>query len=226
MLFSNLLYCFLEGLQTNHVYENVNCYIAPLVWNKPHYFSDENPVYLVLTSFDLLVKSPDVTQNKVNPSLASTQMPGLLAHSCELLVDFRYCFMWLLTNCPHRRFSVINPSNTSYSFSWTNEDMLDGTPEGVNFRCLTPEGTVLSGKKYEMAFEYVSDSLDLVESFWRFFVPEYNISIPFVMVGHTFEPALSFDRSHINFREMLLGRVISVLAFEIKAPGPGCSKAD
>lgn len=89
---------------------------------------------------------------------------------------------------------------------WTSEDTLDGAPpETVNFRCLTPEGTILSGKKYEMVFEYVSDSLDLVESFWRFFVPEYSFSIPFVMVGHTFEPALSFDRSHINFREMLLG---------------------
>ena len=89
---------------------------------------------------------------------------------------------------------------------WTSEDTLDGAPpETVNFRCLTPEGTILSGKKYEMVFEYVSDSLDLVESFWRFFVPEFNFSIPFVMVGHTFEPALSFDRSHINFREMLLG---------------------
>ena len=101
---------------------------------------------------------------------------------------------------------MLNPSNTNYSFTWTNEDSIDGAPESANFRCFTPEGTVLSGKKYEMVFEYVPDSLDLVESFWRFFVPEHNISIPFVMVGHTFEPALSFDRSHINFREVLLGK--------------------
>lgn len=122
-------------------------------------------------------------------------------------------------NCPHRRFNVINPSNTNYSFSWTNEDTLDGAPENVNFRCLTPEGTVLSGKKYEMVFEYVSDSLDLVESFWRFFVPEYNISIPFVMVGHTFEPALSFDRSHINFREILLGKAMGFWKIRIGKEG-------
>ena len=108
---------------------------------------------------------------------------------------------------------MINPSNTSYSFSWTNEDSLDGTPESVNFRCLTPEGNVLSGKKYEMVFEYVPDCLDLVESFWRFFVPEHNISIPFVMVGHTFEPALSFDRSHINLREVLLGKMLPCIRF-------------
>jgi len=108
---------------------------------------------------------------------------------------------------------VINPSNTNYSFTWTNEDLLDGVPESVNFRCLTPEGTVLSGKKHEMVFEYVSDSLNLIESFWRFFVPEHNISVPFVLVGHTFEPALSFDRSHINFREMLLGKAILCSVF-------------
>lgn len=57
-----------------------------------------------------------------------------------------------------------------------------------------------------MMFEYVSDSLDLVESFWRFFIPEHNISVPFVLVGHTLEPSLSFDRSHINLREILVGK--------------------
>jgi len=57
-----------------------------------------------------------------------------------------------------------------------------------------------------MIFEYVSETLDLVESFWRFFIPEHNISVPFVLVGHTLEPSLSFDRSHINLREILVGK--------------------
>lgn len=102
---------------------------------------------------------------------------------------------------------VLNPTNSSYTFTWTNEDTLDGTlPENCNFRCMVPSGSIDSGKKAEMIFEYVSDSLDLVESFWRFFIPEYNISVPFVLVGHTLEPSLSFDRSHINLREILVGK--------------------
>ena len=102
---------------------------------------------------------------------------------------------------------MVNPTNVDLQFVWTNEDSLDGSaaPDAAHFRCQTPHGTILSGKKFDMLFEYVSDTLDLVESFWRFFIPDHNISMPFVLVGHTSEPALSFDRSHINFREMLLG---------------------
>ena len=109
--------------------------------------------------------------------------------------------------CICRRFFVTNPTNSAYNFVWTNEDLPDGSqPEDSAFRCVVTQGTIQSGKKHEMVFEYVSDSLELAESFWRFFIPEHNISVPFILVGQTFEPALSFDRSHINFREMLVGQ--------------------
>lgn len=89
---------------------------------------------------------------------------------------------------------------------WISEDILDGVfLEMVNFWCLIFEGIILSGKKYEMVFEYVLDLLDLVELFWWFFVFEYSFFILFVMVGYIFEFVLLFDRFYINFREMLFG---------------------
>lgn len=47
--------------------------------------------------------------------------------------------------------------------------------------------------------------LDLVESFWRFHIPEQNISIPFLLVGHTQDPHVVLDRSHLNFKSLLIG---------------------
>jgi len=56
-----------------------------------------------------------------------------------------------------------------------------------------------------MHFEFRSSSLDLVESFWQFEIAEQNISVPFLLVGQTRDPAVTFDRSHINFRSVLIG---------------------
>jgi len=48
--------------------------------------------------------------------------------------------------------------------------------------------------------------LDLIESFWRFEIPEQNIVLPFLLVGQTRDPNVAFDRSHINFRTILIGQ--------------------
>ncbi len=56
-------------------------------------------------------------------------------------------------------------------------------------------------------FEFAASELGVVESFWRFTIPEQNISVPFLLVGDTKEPAVSTDRSHINFKSLLLGKI-------------------
>lgn len=53
-------------------------------------------------------------------------------------------------------------------------------------------------------FDFVSSSLETLESLWRFSIPRLNISIPFLLVGHTKEPSVSMDRSSVNFRSMLV----------------------
>ncbi|XP_071959113.1 hydrocephalus-inducing protein homolog isoform X2 [Antedon mediterranea] len=103
-----------------------------------------------------------------------------------------------------RNFFIVNPTCQGYNFLWTCEDEPDPKEPDV-FHCLTPNGFVNPGKKYEIYFEFIPNQLDVVESFWRFSIPEQNISVPFLLVGNAREPAISMDRSHINFRSILLG---------------------
>ncbi|XP_064641495.1 hydrocephalus-inducing protein-like isoform X2 [Lineus longissimus] len=103
-----------------------------------------------------------------------------------------------------RFFSIVNPTNQTYDFMWVNED--DPDPKIVSvFKCLTMKGCVRSGKKHDIGFEFLPNELGIVESFWRFIIPEQNISIPFVLVGDTKEPSVSLDRSHFNFKSLLIG---------------------
>ena len=53
--------------------------------------------------------------------------------------------------------------------------------------------------------------LDLVESFWRFIIPEQNISVPFLLVGHTADPHVVLDRSHLNYKSLLIGKLALLL---------------
>ncbi|XP_054864966.1 hydrocephalus-inducing protein homolog [Amphiprion ocellaris] len=99
-----------------------------------------------------------------------------------------------------RCFSVVNPTSKSYSFQWRCEDTA-GSP----FDCLTPCGTIQSGKKVEMCFEYVTEQLDVVESFWSFVIESLSVSVPFLCVGTTREPLVYLDRPHLDFGELHVG---------------------
>ena len=57
-----------------------------------------------------------------------------------------------------------------------------------------------------MGFEYVSTEVGLFESFWSFVIPEQNISVPFLIVGFTTDPNVSLDRSHLNYKSLLIGK--------------------
>lgn len=54
-------------------------------------------------------------------------------------------------------------------------------------------------------FECTPNSLDLVESFWRFSIPSLSLSTPFLLVSSTVEPAINMDRAYLKFKAMLLG---------------------
>ena len=105
-----------------------------------------------------------------------------------------------------RRFFVMNPTNISYKYRWECED---GTGAAVAhlasaFKCVHKEGFVLSGKKSEMVFEYIPDSDQLLESFWRFVIPEHDISVPFILVGHVKEPRVFLEKTYCNFNSLLI----------------------
>ncbi|XP_073461747.1 hydrocephalus-inducing protein homolog [Aquarana catesbeiana] len=106
-----------------------------------------------------------------------------------------------------RSFSIVNPTNSPYSFLWTCEDppTIQYPP---SFRCLNEQGLIQPEKKVEITFEFVPQVLDISESFWSFTIPEQNISVPFLLVGKALEPSVSLDRSHLNFRSLLTGQEV------------------
>ncbi|ELT89592.1 hypothetical protein CAPTEDRAFT_222082 [Capitella teleta] len=103
-----------------------------------------------------------------------------------------------------RKFDIYNPSNQDYTYKWLNEDEFNPKKES-DFRCIVTAGTIRSGKKVQVGFEFVSSEQTLVESFWKFVIPELNIVIPFLVVGNTLDPGVSLDRSHLNFKSLLIG---------------------
>ncbi|KAF0682818.1 Aste57867_25117 [Aphanomyces stellatus] len=99
-----------------------------------------------------------------------------------------------------KRFYVINPTNISYEFVWL--------PEGnVNpcFRCATPKGLMLAGKRCEMVFEFTPQQMELQEMFWRLKIAHFQVDQLFLFVGTTSEPRVMFDRGGVNFSTLLLG---------------------
>ncbi|CAK0791292.1 unnamed protein product [Prorocentrum cordatum] len=109
-----------------------------------------------------------------------------------------------------KRFYVSNPTSESIDFIWQKE-----TPTGPStaaqaedddtLRCLTKRGTILPGKKFEMAFEFAPSTVETKESFWVFMLVGPRVEEHFLIAGTVEQPRVGFDRPHINFGERLLG---------------------
>ena len=99
-----------------------------------------------------------------------------------------------------RRFYVVNPTNVSYEFQW--QPVGNSNP---TFRCATPKGLMLPGKKCEMVFEFTPQNVELQESFWHFTIPQHNLTEIFLFVGTTTEPNVVLDRGSVNFNTLLFG---------------------
>jgi hydrocephalus-inducing protein len=109
-----------------------------------------------------------------------------------------------------KRFYVANPTSESVDFVWQKE-----TPSGPStaaqaedddtLRCLTKRGTILPGKKFEMAFEFAPSTVETKESFWVFMLVGPRVEEHFLIAGTVEQPRVGFDRPHINFGERLLG---------------------
>jgi len=104
-----------------------------------------------------------------------------------------------------KRFMVVNPTSQGYDFEWEqNEEKNTGNTK-ILFKCLTPKGTILSGKKFEMAFEYVPESIGTHESYWEFRIPSEKVMQPFLVVGQVIEPLVLFETAKVDFGPLLVG---------------------
>lgn len=73
-----------------------------------------------------------------------------------------------------KRFMAVNPTSSGYEFEW--EEIPDENKKlKPMFKCITPKGVILSGKKFEMIFEYTPDNVGEHESYWLFKVPSEKI---------------------------------------------------
>jgi len=53
---------------------------------------------------------------------------------------------------------AVNPTGVGYEFEW--EEVVDDSKKNKPlFKCLSPKGLILSGKKSEMVFEYLPDNV-------------------------------------------------------------------
>jgi len=104
-----------------------------------------------------------------------------------------------------KRFYVVNPTSQGYEFLWEPEEVEGSEFSLKQFSCVTPKGVILSGKKFEMAFEYTPETVGTHESYWKFRIPGENITQKFLIVGTVLEPHVSLEKGMIDFNQLLIG---------------------
>jgi len=99
---------------------------------------------------------------------------------------------------------AVNPTSQGYEFEW--EEIIDESKKKKPmFKCATQKGLILSGKKSEMIFEYVPDTVGEHDSRWLFRIPSENITQEFLIVGRVIEPNVLFEFGKLKFGPLLLG---------------------
>lgn len=101
-----------------------------------------------------------------------------------------------------KRFLVTNPTAAAYDFSWEP----CGQPNAA-WRCLTPRGMILPGKRGEMIFEFTPTQVSISETFFRFSIKEHAINELFLFAGTVVEPRVFLDRGRVDFSAVMLGSV-------------------
>jgi len=101
------------------------------------------------------------------------------------------------------RFMAVNPTAQGYEFEW--EEIEDESKKKSLFKCATPKGLILSGKKSEMIFEYTPDQVGDHDSRWLFKIPSEKITQEFLVVGRVNEPNVLFESGKMRFGPLLLG---------------------
>ncbi|KAK2958778.1 putative hydrocephalus-inducing like protein [Blattamonas nauphoetae] len=132
-------------------------------------------------------------------------------------------------------FFVINPSSLQWDFEWecTNplitsqviESPADPNKAALQskvevqcpFKCKTRKGSVQPGMKAEIAFDYIPQSLDLVESVWQFKISSLSLaatgstrSQQFLLVGQSEEPMVYLQPHHVHFQSRLLNKAVEM----------------
>jgi len=107
-----------------------------------------------------------------------------------------------------KRFYVANPTATGYDFEWKKleaEKVNNSTDFSGFFKCTSNKGVILSGKKFEMVFEYTPELTGTHESLWMFEIPASRERQLFLIVGKVLEPKVFFEVGRISYGPLLIG---------------------
>ncbi|KAM9376112.1 hydrocephalus-inducing protein-like [Pholidichthys leucotaenia] len=176
--FQGKLFCSIPNLQDG---DSAPCVFVCGRSLLPHYHFD-------------LEDSDYLSCHRRNPELRSTLDPN------TRVLEFNAVG---LSTPSKRYFRVMNPTSGPYTFKWRCEDA-----GGSQFRCLTPSGTILPGKKVKVCFEYVAEQLDVVESFWSFVIETTSVSVPLLCVGTAREPLIYLNTPHLDLGELVVGHQV------------------
>ncbi|KAJ3142605.1 hypothetical protein HK100_000034 [Physocladia obscura] len=182
-------------------------FTSTLVANMSNLVKDSKALVIKLTGASLrpfchfeLDDNDYIISERRNPETSINNGVPLNLPAHTKVIEFDSCGVKVRNT---KRFYIVNPTNFNYEFEWSTDSW-----DQKIFRCVTPHGTVMANKKYEMAFEFIPETIDMKESFWKFSIPEHNISIPFLLVGQALEPNVYFDRVSVNFKSLLVGRQV------------------
>lgn len=100
-----------------------------------------------------------------------------------------------------KKFHVINPTLLGYEFVW-----VASSAKSNGFRCVTPKGVILPGKKFEMVFEFAPEAgaPEKQDVQMSFKVAQFNLIESFVFRTKVMQPKVFFSTSKIDFGPLLL----------------------
>ena len=61
-----------------------------------------------------------------------------------------------------------------------------------------------------MTFVFTPTCPDIIESMWKFYIPELNVTSKFILVGKTREPNVLLEECHHNFGPALVGQYLNI----------------
>ncbi len=91
-----------------------------------------------------------------------------------------------------KKFSILNPTDLSYEFEWQRiENKNESTTSESLFSCSPMQGILHSGKKVEIVFDFIPQSLQSCESYWVFTIPSKKVYVSLLLVGHVSQRVLN-----------------------------------
>lgn len=126
------------------------------------------------------------------------ELPNLNSENQEKIVEIK-SIGYSQNNI--KKFYILNPTSLGYDFVWNFDHTMNSF-----IKCLTPKGTIFSGKKFEIVFEFnpTKNCPDKVEKVFTFSIPQHEIQHQFLFQGIILQPKIFFSQAKIDFGPLLL----------------------